>query len=92
MPRPPKPPATPESGEYSPRLAFARVLRRRRLDLGLRQTDLEGEGVMDASYISKLELGKSQVCLDGFIFLAGRLNILPSELMKEVEEEIGRSR
>ena len=47
---------------------------------------------MDASYISKLELGKSQVCLDGFIFLAGRLNILPSELMKEVEEETGRSR
>lgn len=55
------------------------------------QTDLEGEGIMDASYVSKLELGKSQVCLDGFIYLADRLQMSPSELMQEVERGIRKA-
>lgn len=69
-------------------MAFAQVLRERRKALGLTQTDLEGEDIMDASYISKLELGKSQVCLDGFLYLAERLEMKPSELMREVEKRI----
>ena len=85
MARPTKRPKIPEGGEITPRLAFAQVLRNRRIELGLSQTDLEGEGIMDASYVSKLELGKSQVCLDGFIYLAGRLEMSPAELMLRVE-------
>ena len=86
-----KQPDVPENGELSPRLAFGQSLRERRKALGLSQTDLEGEDIMDASYISKLELGKSQVCLDGFLYLAERLGMKPSELMKEVENKIKTS-
>jgi len=88
MARPLKQPKIPENGRISPQLAFAQVLRERRKALGLNQTDLEGEDLMDASYISKLELGKRTVGLDGFIYLAERLGMKPSELMREVEKRL----
>lgn len=88
MARPLKQPIIPEHEPISPQLAFAQVLREQRIALGLNQTDLEGEDLMDASYISKLELGKRTVGLDGFIYLAERLGMKPSELMQEVEKRL----
>lgn len=88
MARPLKSPIVSENDAITPQLAFAQVLRERRKELGLTQTDLEGEHQMDASYISKLELGKRTVGLDGFIYLAKRLGMKPSELMVELEKRM----
>jgi transcriptional regulator with XRE-family HTH domain len=68
----------------TPEEAFAGVLKERRLALGLKQTDLEADDAMDRSYISKLELGKRQVCLRGILHLAAVLHMSPGELMEAV--------
>ncbi len=68
----------------SPELAFAQVLRTRRRKLGLTQIDLTGEAEFDQSYVSKLELGRQQVCIRGLFHLAGKLGIEPEELIADV--------
>lgn len=68
----------------SPEAAFGRILRKRRKDLGLRQSDLEHHDFLDQSYISKLERGERQVCLRGILHLANVLQITPGELIDEV--------
>lgn len=73
-----------KEGKPTPEEAFAKVLKERRLALGLTQTDLEADDVMDRSYISKLELGKRQVCLRGILHLAEALRMSPGELMDAV--------
>lgn len=88
MARPLKQPNLPKEGNSSLQLAFAEILRQRRKELGLNQTDLEAEGLIDASYISKLELGKRTISLDRFVYLAERLEMTPSELMREVEKRL----
>jgi len=81
-------PKIPKDGKLTPRLAFALVLRERRKALGLSQTDLEDPDEIDASYISKLELAQRQVCLDSLIYLAGRLQMSPEELVAEVMSRV----
>ena len=53
----------------------------------------EGSGTdpdqVNAAYISLLELGKRQVCLDTFMYLAKRLQMKPSDLMREIEARTG---
>ena len=71
------------SNPLSPEQAFGTVLRERRKALGLTQKDLEEEQ-LDRSYISKLELGKRQVCLRGLLHIAEMLEMPPEELVKEV--------
>lgn len=70
-------------------LAFAQVLRERRKALGLTQQDLEEDGVAQ-SYISKLELGKRQVCLRNFIHIVEMLETTPVELMDAVMKRLNR--
>lgn len=71
--------------KLTPEDAFGRVLRERRLVLGLTQADLESEGGLERSYISRLEAGRYQVCLRGILHLARALQMTPSQLMREVE-------
>jgi len=71
----------------TPEDAFGRVIRERRLQLGLTQADLEDDG-MERSYISRLEAGKNQVCLRGILTLASKLQIEPDELLKEVVKRL----
>lgn len=73
-----------QKGTLTPEEAFASVLRERRAALGLTQADLEADDVMDRSYISKLELGKRQVCLRGILHLAEAMRMTPGELMDAV--------
>lgn len=79
----PKAPPTPE-------VVFGQVLRERRQLLGLKQVDLEADDHVDRSYISKLELGKRQVCLRTIIHLAQSLSMRPGELIEEVVQRIER--
>lgn len=71
--------------KLTPEDAFGRVLRERRLALGLTQADLESEGGLERSYISRLESGRYQVCLRGILSLARALQMTPAELMRDVE-------
>ncbi|MBX7155382.1 MAG: helix-turn-helix transcriptional regulator [Candidatus Kapaibacterium sp.] len=68
----------------NPNVAFGIVLRRLRVEKGLKQEDLEDDESIDRSYISKLELGKNQVCLVNFIKIANNLQITPEKLLSEV--------
>lgn len=89
MPRPTNPLQIPTGKALTPELAFAIVLRERRMALGLSQADLEGDGDMDQSYISKIEQGQRQVCLRGILHLAKKLQLTPEELIGEVRKRIG---
>ncbi len=84
MARPLRPLNLPPGVEITPEIAFAQILRSKRVELGLTQADLEDDDSMDRSYISKLELGKVQVCMRGIIHIAKKLNMTPGELMDEV--------
>ncbi len=92
MPRPVNPLALPPDAEMSPELAFAQVLRARRQKLGLTQMDLTGDTEFDQSYISKLELGRQQVCIRGLFHLAGKLRTEPEELIAEVNALLREAR
>jgi transcriptional regulator with XRE-family HTH domain len=88
MPRPVNPLKIPTGKKLSPELAFAVVLRERRMALGLTQADLEDDDSMDHSYISRLERGERQVCLRGLISIAGKLQMRPEELLSEVMKRV----
>lgn len=88
MARPVSPLNLPPGTKITPELAFAQILRERRTALGLTQADLEDDNSMDRSYISKLELGKVQVCMRNIIHIAQKLQITPGQLMDEVMQRM----
>lgn len=90
MPRPLRTLKIPKNRRLTADQAFALVLREKRLELGLTQEDLEDDNRLDRSYISKLELAKSEVGLKAIFHLAGRLGLRPSELIELVSERLGR--
>ena len=69
----------------TPEDAFGRVLRERRLELGMTQAQLEEPGVIERSFISRLEAGHSQVCIRNIFYLAARLEMKPAELIERVD-------
>jgi transcriptional regulator with XRE-family HTH domain len=75
-------------GELTPEQAFGMVIRERRKKLGLKQTDLEADDMMDRSYISKLESGTRQISLRGIIHLAKVLHTTPADLLAEMTERM----
>ncbi|MEO5929173.1 MAG: helix-turn-helix domain-containing protein [Candidatus Kapaibacterium sp.] len=81
----PEEPVTPEQ-------AFAMVIRKRRLELGLLQLDLAASNELDPSYVSKLELGKRQPSLRTILLLAKLLKTTPGALLDPVAEMIGKSK
>ena len=72
----------------TPEDAFGRIARERRLALGLTQAEIEGEVIMERSYISRLEAGHYQVCLRGILHLAKALKMSSAELMEQVEKKL----
>lgn len=72
----------------TPEDAFGRIVRERRLALGLTQAEIEGEEIMERSYISRLEAGHYQVCLRGILHLAKALKMSSAELMEQVERKL----
>lgn len=66
------------------------VVRERRLELGLTQSDVEDEHSFDRSYISKLELAKRTPDLRAVFHIAGKLQLLPHELVRRVEDRLDK--
>ena len=65
--------------------AFAIVVRQRRIELGLTQSDFEDEHSFDRSYMSKLELAKRSPDLRAIFHIARTLRLKPHELLRRVE-------
>jgi len=71
------------------KIAFGRVIRQRRIDIGLTQEQLGFDADLRRTYISIIELGQQQPSLNTIFKLARALQILPSQLVGLVEEELG---
>lgn len=71
--------------KLSVNLAFGRVLRESRKNLGLSQESLAFEANLQRNYISLIELGTNQPTITTIFKLAKALNTSPHELIKRVE-------
>ena len=71
-----------------PNIAFGKVLRRLRIELGLSQEALALSAELQRNYISLMELGQNQPTITTIFKLADALDIKPSKLMDLVEKEI----
>ena len=71
-----------------PNIAFGKVLRRLRIELGLSQEALALSAELQRNYISLMELGQNQPTITTIFKLADALGIKPSKLMDLVEKEI----
>jgi transcriptional regulator with XRE-family HTH domain len=77
-------------GILDPAVAFGKVLRLLRSEVGLTQEQLGFEADLRRTYVSILELGQQQPSLTTILKLAKALNCTAAELMEKVETEIGR--
>ncbi len=66
-------------------MAFGRILRESRKNLGLSQEKLAFEANLQRNYISLIELGTNQPTITTIFKLAKALNTKPHELIKKVE-------
>jgi len=73
-------------------VAFGKVLRRLRKELGASQETLGFEADLRRTYISVLELGQQQPSLTTILKLAKPLGRTGSELIGLVEAELARGR
>jgi len=71
-----------------PNIAFGKVLRRLRIELGLSQEALALSAELQRNYISLMELGQNQPTITTIFKLADALDIKPSKLMDLVEKEV----
>ena len=71
-----------------PNIAFGKVLRRLRIELGLSQEALALSAELQRNYISLMELGQNQPTITTIFKLADALDIKPSMLIDLVEKEI----
>ncbi len=71
--------------------AFGKALRDQRVKAGLTQEQLGLEADLRRTFISLLELGQQQPTITTIFKLAKALNLLPSELISEVESLVDRS-
>lgn len=69
-------------------MLIGQIIRERRLELGLRQVDLEGDEGIDRTYISKLENGLFQPCLKALLHLEETLQLSPGDLFKELRSRM----
>jgi transcriptional regulator with XRE-family HTH domain len=68
--------------------AFGKILRQHRKKVGVSQEQLANLANLDRTYISLLERGKRQPSLKTIFLISSVLNILPSELIYDVEQYI----
>ncbi|MFZ9870966.1 MAG: helix-turn-helix domain-containing protein, partial [Candidatus Kapaibacteriota bacterium] len=85
MPRPLRELQLPYGVPKDPVEAFAIVVRQRRLELGMTQSDFEDDDGFDRSYMSKLELAKRTPDLRALFHIAEKLQLTPTELVRRVE-------
>jgi transcriptional regulator with XRE-family HTH domain len=67
-------------------LAFGKVVRKRRLELGLSQEDFADKAGIHRTYVSSIELGKVQISIRIAHQLAVALEKPLSKVWKEVEQ------
>jgi transcriptional regulator with XRE-family HTH domain len=70
-------------------LAFGNVLRRLRMAKNLTQEELGFEADLRRTYISSLELGQKEPSLGTVMKIAKALHMGVSELLLQVEKELG---
>ncbi|WP_144466288.1 helix-turn-helix domain-containing protein [Bacillus nitratireducens] len=67
---------------------FGGVLQRHRLNSNMSQEELAFNSGLDRTYISLLERGKRKPTINTLFSLATALNVPPSQLIKELEEQL----
>lgn len=70
-------------------LAFGKVLRRLRMAKNLTQEELGFESDLRRTYISSLELGQKEPSLGTVLKISKALDMGVSELLLQVEKELG---
>ena len=73
-------------------IVFGSILRERRLELNLSQTDISELSKLDRTFISLVERGVRQPTLRSLFQLASALGLDPSEMLKLVEKNLRRTR
>jgi len=71
-------------------LAFGKVLRRMRQDVGLTQEQLGLDADLRRTYISILELGQQQPSLTTILKIANALNCSAQQIIANVESELNQ--
>lgn len=71
-----------------PAVAFGKVLRSLRQQVGLTQEQLGFEADLRRTYVSILELGQQQPSLSSILKIANALDLSASDLMQLVEYEM----
>lgn len=82
--------STSDKDGATPEEILGRIIRERRLELGLTEADLEREGKPKELHIHAVETGSYQVCLRDLLYLARLLKMSSAELMEEVERRMSR--
>ena len=59
--------------------AFGRLLRKRRMELGLTQYELAHQSGIDISFLSRMERGLTQPSIGTFLQLASAVDVSPVE-------------
>ena len=72
-----------------PGQAFGQVLRRVRKDAGLTQEQLSLEAEVERNFVSLIERGINQPTIRVLFKLAKALGTTPSQMLLEVEAEVG---
>lgn len=67
---------------------FAALLRESRLEVGLSQEQLALRAVVDRTFVSKIELAKTQLSLSVFFSLAYAVGKKPEDLIAEVQRRL----
>ena len=70
--------------------AVGRVIRKHRIKKGLSQEALSGFAPIARSHLSMIETGSKQANFETIWRLAEALDMKPSELVAEIEEEIAK--
>ena len=73
------------------RAALASVVTRKRLQRGWTQEDFAKHSGIERSYLTRLEQGNNTPTLATVFKVAQALKMKPKRLVKEIEEELGRS-
>ena len=68
-------------------VAFGKVVRRRRLELGMSQEDFADKAGIHRTYVSSIELGKVQISIRIAHQLAVALEAPLSKIWKDVEQD-----
>ena len=71
--------------------AFGKALRDQRIKAGLTQEQLGLEADLRRTFVSLLELGQQQPTITTIFKLSKALNLLPSELISNVESQLEKS-